>query len=67
MRYMQPTVTVCVVWALSVIALWSQSVDTGILGTISDSSAAVIAGAAVTITHSAAGTVESEVQIGNSG
>jgi hypothetical protein len=65
MRYMQSSVTVCLFGALSVIALWSQSVDTGILGTISDSSGAVIAGATVNITHSATGTVHTVVTGGN--
>src|SRR5260370_36884844 len=61
MRYMQSSVTMCLFGALSVIALWAQSVDTGILGTISDSSGAVIAGATVSITHSATGTLHTVV------
>ncbi len=48
--------------AAGLATLWSQSVDSGILGTISDSSGALVAGASVTITQPAtrmARTVES--------
>ena len=44
-------ICVCLFGALSAIALWSQSVNTEIVGTVSDSSAAVIADASVTITE----------------
>jgi outer membrane receptor protein involved in Fe transport len=40
---------------------WSQSVDTGILGTVTDASAAVIPGAQITITRVATGIAETAV------
>ena len=49
--------TASAVSTLSVVTLWSQSFDTGILGTVSDSSGAIVVGAAITITQPATGTV----------
>src|SRR4030095_6085904 len=49
--------TASAVSTLSLVTLWSQSFDTGILGTVSDSSGAVVVGAAITITQPATGTV----------
>jgi hypothetical protein len=49
--------TATAVSTLSLVTLWSQSFDTGILGTVSDSSGAIVVGAAITITQPATGTV----------
>ena len=48
------------------ITLWSQSFDTGILGTVNDPSGAVAVGAAITVTQPATGTVRT-VQTGPNG
>src|SRR5437762_4839157 len=48
--------TLLAIIGLGGVGLWAQSVDTGILGNVSDSTGAVIAGAAVTVTQPATGT-----------
>jgi outer membrane receptor protein involved in Fe transport len=50
-----------VVASLCVSSLWAQSVDTGILGTVTDGSGAVVPGADVTITNVSTGVVHTVV------
>ncbi|OLD14266.1 MAG: hypothetical protein AUJ01_14115 [Acidobacteria bacterium 13_1_40CM_3_65_5] len=53
--------TIVCSWPFCVTPLWSQSVDTGILGTVSDASAAVIPGAQITVTRVSTGVVQTVV------
>ena len=48
-------------WSFTPGALWAQSVDTGILGTVHDGSGAVIPGSEVTVTSAATGVVQTVV------
>src|SRR5689334_8720307 len=56
MKYVSFLLTALAVGTLGVMQLWAQSLDTGILGTVSDPSGAVVVGAGVTITQPATGT-----------
>ena len=53
--------TIACVCALFVPSAWSQSIDTGVVGTVTDSTGAVVPGAQITITSDATGIAQSVV------
>ena len=57
--------TIACSWTLSAPPLWSQSVDTGILGAVADASAAVIPGALITVRNASTGVVQTVVTSSN--
>jgi len=49
---------VLVVWAMSAAPLLAQSVDTGVLGTVTDVSGGIVPGASIAVAHQATGVTE---------